>query len=629
MWSYSFEIPTLLVILILLVFYFSRPRLPLKKNLLFLQMIAIETLVIIFDIAASAADNNYQSVPKWIVVNLNMFYFIGFFTWSFVMFCFSLSVTRASIVLKTYMKYILSTPFYLGIIFSLVSPFLRLIFYVDDLGYHPGILYPYIYVVGFSYALTSLFIICRFRRAIPKREFYTMVMYNNILIISLIVRIAFPTTLLMDTFVLIDIIIVYLGFENPEYFLELRSTVFNSTALREYIEENAGKMDYKVIGIVVHRYQVIREIYGANQTDIGLSLIGKYLKQFFPKNKIFYNRKGRFVVFVDPKTDVEYACKNLSKRFRMPWKSEEAELYLTPGFATIDLSGSDYTADEILGSMSRILEKAGNSESGEIFYISKEDVQKNKTDTLVRRYLESAIDNNTVELYLQPLVNRRGRIVGAEALARIKDFEGNIIPPGMFIPLAESSGRINEMGEQIFEKTCSFMRYLMVENINLDWINVNLSPIQFVRTDLAERYSAIAKKHKVDPGLIHLEITEESVVDESFMTSQIQALGEKGFKFVLDDYGTGYSNLSRLKKCPFINIKLDKSLVWGYDKNPDVILPNMVSTFKSMGFGITAEGIENTKMEDEMKEIGCDYLQGFLYSKPIPTSEFIKLFNRR
>ncbi|MBR4277821.1 MAG: EAL domain-containing protein, partial [Lachnospiraceae bacterium] len=513
-------------------------------------------------------------------------------------------------------------------VFDTLSPFLRLLFYVDESGFHYGILYPYIYVVGFSYAITSLILLRYFHKDMPKRESYCMVLYNIILIASLIVRMALPTTLLMDTFVLIDIIIVYLGFENPEYFLELRSTVFNSIALREYIEENAGKMDYKVIGIVVHRYQVIREVYGANQTDVGLSLIGKYLKQFFPKNKIFYNRKGRFVVFVDPKTDVEYACKNLSKRFRKPWKSEEAELYLTPGFVTIDLSENDYTADEILGSMSRIFEKAGNSESGEIFYISKADVQKNKTDTLVRRYLESAIDNNTVELYLQPLVNRRGRIVGAEALARIKDFEGNIIPPGMFIPLAESSGRINEMGEQIFEKTCSFMRYLMAENINLDWINVNLSPVQFVRTDLAERYSAIAKKHKVDPGLIHLEITEESVVDESFMTSQIQALGEKGFKFVLDDYGTGYSNLSRLKKCPFINIKLDKSLVWGYDKEPDVILPNMVSTFKSMGFGITAEGIENTKMEDDMKGIGCDYLQGYLYSKPIPTSEFIKLFNR-
>ena len=628
MWSYSFEIPTLLVMLILLVFYFSRPRLLLKKNLLFIQMIAIETFVIIFDIAASVADNNYQTVPKWLVDNLNMIYFIGFFTRAFVMYCLTLSVTRASIILKPYIRHILRIPFYLGIVMSLLSPFLRLLFYVDESGFHYGILYPYIYVVGFSYAITSLIILRYFHKVIPKREYYCMFLYNIILIVSLIVRIALPTTLIMDTFVLIDIIIVYLGFENPEYFLDLKSTVFNSIALREYIEENAGKMDYKVIGIVVHRYQVIREVYGANQTDVGLSLIGKYLKQFFPKNKIFYNRKGRFVVFVDPKTDVEYACKNLSKRFRKPWKSEEAELYLTPGFVTIDLSGNDYTADEILGSMSRIFEKAGNSESGEIFYISKEDVQKNKTDTLVRRYLESAIDNNTVELYLQPLVNRKGMIVGAEALARIKDFEGNIIPPGMFIPLAESSGRINEMGEQIFEKTCSFMRHLMEENINLDWINVNLSPVQFVRTDLAERYSAIAKKHKVDPGLIHLEITEESVVDESFMTSQIQALGEKEFKFVLDDYGTGYSNLSRLKKCPFINIKLDKSLVWGYDKEPDVILPNMVSTFKSMGFGITAEGIENTKMEDEMKGIGCDYLQGYLYSKPIPTSEFIKLFNR-
>ncbi|MBQ3898638.1 MAG: EAL domain-containing protein, partial [Lachnospiraceae bacterium] len=321
--------------------------------------------------------------------------------------------------------------------------------------------------------------------------------------------------------------------------------------------------------------------------------------------------------------------RTISRRFSQVWKSDEAELYLTAGFATMELKGTEYSVDEILGAFSRVMEKAGNSESGEVFYISKEDVQKNKKDTQIRRYLESAIDNNTVELYLQPLVNRRGTMVGAEALARIKDFDGNIIPPGMFIPLAESSGRINEMGEQIFEKTCSFMRYLKAENLNLDWINVNLSPVQFVRTDLADRYASIARKYRVDPELIHLEITEESVVDEVFMNNQIQALGEKGFKFVLDDYGTGYSNLSRLKTIPFINIKLDKSLVWGYDKEPDAILPNMVSTFKSMGFGITAEGIENSKMEDEMKEIGCDYFQGFKYSKPIPSSEFFEMLSRR
>ena len=88
--------------------------------------------------------------------------------------------------------------------------------------------------------------------------------------------------------------------------------------------------------------------------------------------------------------------------------------------------------------------------------------------------------------------------------------------------------------------------------------------------------------------------------------------------FVLDDYGTGYSNLARLKKCPFINVKLDMTIVWAHCKEPDEILPTMVQTFKHMGFSITAEGVENLEMVETMREIGCDFLQGFHYSRALP-----------
>jgi EAL domain-containing protein (putative c-di-GMP-specific phosphodiesterase class I) len=98
---------------------------------------------------------------------------------------------------------------------------------------------------------------------------------------------------------------------------------------------------------------------------------------------------------------------------------------------------------------------------------------------------------------------------------------------------------------------------------------------------------------------------------------------EKGFMFVLDDYGTGYSNLSRLRNCPFINIKLDMSIVRDYCKKPDEMLPNMVHTFKHLHFEVTAEGVEDVGMAVMLKEIGCDYLQGYHYSKPIPMNEFV------
>ena len=119
------------------------------------------------------------------------------------------------------------------------------------------------------------------------------------------------------------------------------------------------------------------------------------------------------------------------------------------------------------------------------------------------------------------------------------------------------------------------------------------------------------------------------MIDDNFLQKQVKAMESKGFKFVLDDYGTGYSNIARLKKCPFINIKLDMALVWDYYKEPDVILPSMIDAFKKMNFGITSEGIEDESMAEEMKKLGCDYLQGFHYSKPIPMDEFVEKYSKQ
>ena len=117
------------------------------------------------------------------------------------------------------------------------------------------------------------------------------------------------------------------------------------------------------------------------------------------------------------------------------------------------------------------------------------------------------------------------------------------------------------------------------------------------------------------------------MIDDNFLLKQIGAVEEKGFKVVLDDYGTGYSNLARLKKCPFINVKLDMSIVWDFCKEPDAILPNMIQAFKHMGFRITAEGIEDEGMVSTMTGIGCDLLQGYHYSKPISAEEFAEKYS--
>jgi EAL domain-containing protein (putative c-di-GMP-specific phosphodiesterase class I) len=141
--------------------------------------------------------------------------------------------------------------------------------------------------------------------------------------------------------------------------------------------------------------------------------------------------------------------------------------------------------------------------------------------------------------------------------------------------------------------------------------------------DLNERFTSILKKFKIPARMVHLEITEESMIDYALLQKQIQAMKKSGFQFVLDDYGSGYSNVTRLKRCPFVNVKLDMEVVWDYFREQDKILPTLVQTFKQMNFTVTAEGIENEDMAEAMKKIGCDYLQGFYFAKPLPADEFL------
>jgi len=295
----------------------------------------------------------------------------------------------------------------------------------------------------------------------------------------------------------------------------------------------------------------------------------------------------------------------------------------------IFLLGGKNKKDQIFKTLEISLKRAARLENSSIL-IDENQLLNSEKNSQIKRDVENAVENNTVELFLQPIINtKNGKLIGAEALARIRNEKGELIPPVDFIPIAEKNGRINQLGEQMFEKTCRFISENDIEAMGLSWINVNLSPIQFLRKDLSIRFNKIIEKYNLDAKNIHLEITEESMIDYQTLHKQINTMKDSGFQFVLDDYGKGYSNVSRLKRCPFINIKLDMELVWDYFNDQDQILPTLVNTFKLMNFTVTAEGIETEEMADAMKNIGCDFLQGYCFSKPLPVDEFILKYGKQ
>ncbi|WP_026666224.1 EAL domain-containing protein [Butyrivibrio sp. FC2001] len=627
-WSFDYVIPSLLILIIIMGYYFSLPRLPVRLNKVFLAIMVNEGFVIISDIIASWACNEYKTLPTWIVVLLNTLYFAAFFSGCFLFFEMCVTLLRIAPSRKNVRKWLIRIPFILSEILTVSSAFFGFIFYIDETGYHRGPLHFMVYVTLYFYIFMNYFtLFTHWNRLRRRHERNGIIGYTTMLLIGAALRYCLPLYLIFDTFCLMAVLIIYLSYGNPEFFLETRNMAFNSKALRIFIEENEDRGRYKILSFIIRDYHDLRDIYGTIQMNQGIALISEFLKKNYPEVIQFYYQNGRFVLLGNRGMDWEEIHEEIRHRFLLPWKSDDAELYLEVGFALVDLSKGYGSADEVLNSIGLLLERADRL--GDDYNVLTDDnaLQDYADRIYLKKTMENAIDHKAVEIYLQPLIDANKRtLVGAEALARIRDEKGHIVPPGAFIPIAEQNGRINELGEQVFEKVCQFIADSDVDSFGLQFINVNLSPIQFMRTDLGERFLKVVDRYGVDPSRIHLEITEEAMIDDQQMEKQIQAMQRDGFRFVLDDYGKGYSNLTRLKKSPFINVKLDMEIVWDYCNAPDHILPMMVGAFKKMHFGITAEGIETEEMAKKMTNIGCDYLQGMLFSAPLPPEEFLEQY---
>jgi EAL domain-containing protein (putative c-di-GMP-specific phosphodiesterase class I) len=201
-----------------------------------------------------------------------------------------------------------------------------------------------------------------------------------------------------------------------------------------------------------------------------------------------------------------------------------------------------------------------------------------------------------------------------------------MISPLEFIPIAEGSGKIIPLGEQVFDKVLSLFDQHHIQDYGIDYIEVNLSPLQVRDPTIVERFHSIMEKHDVSPSHINFEITESSFIDNpTLVLSIMNQFIQEGFAFSLDDFGTGYSNFHYLYDMKFKIIKLDKSIL---DKASDSAIASktlfyMIEMLKDISFQVLQEGVERQEQEEKLFEYGIDYIQGFYHSKPLPEEEFL------
>jgi diguanylate cyclase (GGDEF)-like protein/PAS domain S-box-containing protein len=269
--------------------------------------------------------------------------------------------------------------------------------------------------------------------------------------------------------------------------------------------------------------------------------------------------------------------------------------------------------------------KAAQSIESNFLFYSEEMNQRAKEHLRIESELRQALQNNQLQLYYQPKVSlRSGRIVGAEALLRWRHPLRGLVSPGVFIPVAEETGLILDLGDWVLEEACRQVRAWRDDNLIMPPVAVNLSARQF-DAGLPARIAAVLERHRVQPDQINLEITESLLVRGTDKVIAIMnELVAMGMSLALDDFGTGYSSLAYLKKFPISTLKIDRSFVIGlpYEENDCAIARAIVTMAQQLRQEIVAEGVETAEQMAFLRELGCDQLQGYLFSQPVPAVEF-------
>lgn len=394
-------------------------------------------------------------------------------------------------------------------------------------------------------------------------------------------------------------------------------------------QSEANGLQLALAFIDLDNFKPVNDALGHSAGDRFLQHISQLINEKLSDDECLIRFGGdEFIVLAANITDrkhVETLCERL-----IDWCSSEFEVFQTNivvsasiGVAIAPKDGAKFKqlcrkADVAMYEAKR------NGRNRFEFYDVKFDEESDEKFSLIQR-LRPAVLANQFEVYYQPLIDlKSGQICSIEALVRWPQEDGSLIFPDKFIPLAESSGLINPLGEWVLIQACLFCAKLQRNGQSEISVAVNLSFAQFKDGTLPSKVKRALDLTQLNPKFLELELTESILADENgSIPEQLEKIKSLGVQFAIDDFGTGYSNLNYLRKFNAHKLKIDRIFIntLGLDENDVPLVSAIINIAESLGMVTVAEGIEHEAALRKLEEMGCEVGQGFYWSKPVPAEE--------
>lgn len=620
-----YDIAALILALIILIHFYHKKTIKMAQTYVFIGLLWLCLITDALDIVAALAEEHH--LPALIVCLINVIYFVLFNILPFLFYFYLVLAVRRRDELKRTNKVVLFAPVGISILLIISSPLTGIVFrYSQEAGYQRGWGFPLLYVSTAIYMIGSVYITITRRMQMNMWQQVTVYFFVTTCLSSIALAVMFSHVLLLQFAATLMLLLLYMSLESPGDDEDKLLGIYNRRGFDKVVSVRVQRQTaFHVLIINMTNYISVRETAGVDFSVTLLNQIVKNLKSSLKGERLFYLSSGMLAVVVEQSSNrMGDVIAAVQKELGKPVVLGDMNIQMETVLLQLDYPQEVATMEDVIDAVD-YADTVPYENSGEVMHGSAELLRMKRRESKLIQIMQNALANKSFEVYYQPIFSTsRKRFNSAEALIRLRDEELGFISPEEFIPIAEKNGMILKIGEFVFRTVCEMMAREKIWEKGIDYIEVNLSVVQCMQEDICEMLYGIMDEFDIPYYAINLEVTETTLARE-ILWNTMERMTVGGVTFSLDDYGTGYSNLTNILKYPFQIVKLDKSMVWYAMENEFAMraLRHTVAMIRDLSMHIVAEGVETEEQKDILQEMGCEYLQGYFFSKPVPEKDFL------
>ncbi len=618
---------------VLFALYFLKRNYDTPHNRLFFCMVVTNLLSSAVNIASIYSIANPAQYSPFIrdLVNLGYLWLYNLLAGFFLL--YADNVTKIP-KLKTPVRIFFFSVHLLETFLIFTSPATKWIAYFDEaLIYRHGILHPLLYAVAYTEILGGLFFYAACRKRFNHYQKVAVFWFAVAHFFAQIFQIVFPRYVIGNYMTTLGLFFLFIAFENHAYYLFQTTMCYNRYAFITTVRRlQKRKAPYQIAALRMDYIQTSAVASRPSTIDQLTILLAERVDHAFP-GKVYVLSNECFAIIEEgaiPQWD-QSARGKIQECFAEPFtitREDKTETTrISPRIRTIHVT--EHFPDGYA-----LLDYLSGAEN-----ISSADLSDDIVDTVLEsmrheqkilHLIDKALENRTFMVWYQPILDvASGTYRSAEALIRLRDGNGSFVNPEELIRIAEKNGRIDAVGLYVFEEVCRLLGDREEKLRGINCIEVNLSPRQLRNPALADNLLALIRKYHLSADSINLEITETAETtpaEREQMVAFMERMRAEGVAFSLDDYGSGFATIGTLLTYPVDIVKFDRDILWKAMTEPSAmtLLRTSLSAVRGIGKKAVVEGVETKDMEQMLRENDCDYLQGFLFSRPRPEKEFVR-----